>query len=248
MAGRARRATRGRAVRRGRAALGDRLQSHRRRPVGDDDVHSVRAARRGGMGRRRARALRGRVRRAPRPLRAERPRRDPRARGARTAGPGAHLRPGGRLDLPGRAGPRPDGFHAAVADARGLAQYVDARSKGLYLCGAGTAPGGGVLAAAGPQRVRQRILSPTVRRHCGAAPRSRRRAVAASATAPPSRAALDEGYGDGRVGSPARTTRCSGWVGCAAPRGYEGADLLRSEQDGIGAPGPSGGAPRLALP
>ncbi len=38
-------------LRRGRAALGRRLQPHRRRPLGDDDVHPVRAARRGGLGR-----------------------------------------------------------------------------------------------------------------------------------------------------------------------------------------------------
>ena len=35
-------------------------------------------------------------------------------RGARPAGPRGDLRPRGRLDLPGRAGPRPDGVHAAV--------------------------------------------------------------------------------------------------------------------------------------
>ena len=34
--------------------------------------------------------------------------------------PGANLRPGGRLDLPGRAGPRPDGVHAPLAAARSL--------------------------------------------------------------------------------------------------------------------------------
>ena len=35
-------------------------------------------------------------------------------RGARPAGPRGDLRPRGRLDLPGRAGPRPDGVHATV--------------------------------------------------------------------------------------------------------------------------------------
>ena len=41
-------------------------------------------------------------------------------RGARAAGPRAHLRPRRRLDLPGRAGPRPDGVHAPDAAARAL--------------------------------------------------------------------------------------------------------------------------------
>ena len=56
------RATRSRAVRRGRAAVGNRLQPHRRRPLGDDDVHPVRPAGGGGLGGRRPRTLRGRLR------------------------------------------------------------------------------------------------------------------------------------------------------------------------------------------
>ena len=50
-----------------------------------------------------------------------------------------------RLDLPGRAGPRPDGVHAPVARLAQYATPVD----GLYLCGAGTHPGGGVIGCSG---------------------------------------------------------------------------------------------------
>ncbi len=99
-------------LRRGRAALGGRLEPHRRRPLGDDDVHPVRTAERGGLEARRPRALRRHVRRAADPVRAQPQGLRPRARGARAAGPRADLRAPGRLDLPGRAGPRPDGLHA----------------------------------------------------------------------------------------------------------------------------------------
>ena len=102
-------------LRRGRAAFGDRRDAHRRRPLGDDDVHPVRAARRRRLARRRPRDLRQDLRRSPRPLRAQRARRDRGARGAGAARPGADLRPPGRLDLPGRAGARPDGLHAAAS-------------------------------------------------------------------------------------------------------------------------------------
>ena len=74
-------------------------------------------------------------------------------RGARPARPGTHLRAGGRLDLPGRAGPRPDGLHAPLPLLAQYATPVD----GLYLCGAGTHPGGGVMAACG-HNAAQRVL------------------------------------------------------------------------------------------
>ena len=82
---------------------------------GADDVHPVRAARRRGLARRRARGLRAALLRAAGPARAQRARRDPALRGAGAARPRADLRPGGRLDLPGRAGPGPDGVHAPDA-------------------------------------------------------------------------------------------------------------------------------------
>ena len=65
----------------------------------------------------------------------------------------AHLRPHGRLDLPGGTGPRPDGLHAPLPMLAQYATPVD----GLYLCGAGTHPGGGVMAAAG-HNAAKRIL------------------------------------------------------------------------------------------
>ena len=89
-----------------------------------------------------------------RPVRAERPRRGRPLRGARAARPRADLRARRRLDLPGRAGPGPDGVHAADAAAR---RATRRRSHGLYLCGAGTHPGGGVIAAAG-HNAAQRVL------------------------------------------------------------------------------------------
>jgi hypothetical protein len=118
LAGRARRQARRRAVRGGGASLSGRLKPHRRRALGDDDVHPVRPARRGWMGERRPGALRGCLRRAPRPPCAERARGDPRARGARAAGPRADLRPGRWLDLPGRTGAGPDGVHAPLPAPR----------------------------------------------------------------------------------------------------------------------------------
>ena len=88
------RQARGRALRRGRAALGDRLGAHRRRPLGDDDVHPVRPARtrtawEGDARERYADAcIEHLARYAPNV-----PGRDPRARGARAARPRADLRP-----------------------------------------------------------------------------------------------------------------------------------------------------------
>ena len=120
LAGRdARRAGRG-PLRRGRGAerggpLADRRRRHR-----DDDVHPVRAAREQdwpeGAREAYARALPRHRRRA----RAEREGRARPPRGARAAGPRADLRPQRRVDLPGRAGPRPDGLHAPVAAARAV--------------------------------------------------------------------------------------------------------------------------------
>ena len=133
LAGRPRGQARRPALRRGRASLVRGLEPHRRRALGDDHVHAIRPPGRGRLARRRAGALRGRLRRPPGPLRPQRPRRDPRARGSGAPRPGAHLRPGRRLDLPGRAGTRPDGLHAATPMLAQYATPVD----GLYLCGAG---------------------------------------------------------------------------------------------------------------
>ena len=72
---------------------------------------------RGGLGRGRARGLRPALPRHRGPPRAQRARRGDRPRGAGPAGSRAHLRPPGRIDLPGRAGPRADGLHAPRADA-----------------------------------------------------------------------------------------------------------------------------------
>ncbi len=157
-------------VRRGGAALGDRLEPHRRRHLGDDDVHPVRAAGRGGLAGGRAGEIRRRLRRAPGQIRAEHPRRDPRARGPRAAGHRAHLRPHRRLDLPGRAGDGPDGVHAPLPLPR---RATRRRSHGLYLCGAGTHPGGGVMAASG-HNAAKRILKD------GRLNRLRRRATAST--------------------------------------------------------------------
>jgi len=64
------------------SSLGDRLQPHRRRHLGDDDVHPIRAPdeRAGQRGRGR---IRDDLHRAPGAIRAQRPRRDPRARDPR---------------------------------------------------------------------------------------------------------------------------------------------------------------------
>jgi glutamate-1-semialdehyde 2,1-aminomutase len=105
-------------VHRARGPERGRPLAHRRRHARDDDVHPVRAARRGGLARGRARGLRPAVLRHRRRARAERPRRARALRGARSTGPRAHLRPCRRVDLPGRAGPRPDGVHAALSPTR----------------------------------------------------------------------------------------------------------------------------------
>ena len=65
-------------------------------------------------------------------------------RGARAAGSRAHLRPRRRLDLPGRAGPRPDGVHAA---RRRCCRATRRRSTASTSAAPGTHPGGGVIAA-----------------------------------------------------------------------------------------------------
>ena len=72
---------------------------------------------RGRLARRRARGLRRPLPRHPGRAGAERARRRDPPRGARAARPRAYLRPRRRLDLPGRAGARPDGLHAPDAGA-----------------------------------------------------------------------------------------------------------------------------------
>ena len=65
-----------------------------------------------------AREVRRHLHREHRQVRDEPARLHPRARGPRPARPRGHLRPRRRLDLPGRAGHRPDGLHAPLPHAR----------------------------------------------------------------------------------------------------------------------------------
>ena len=154
LAGRARRAARGRALRRGRAALGDRLEPHRRRALGDDDVHPVRPARRGGLAEGDAReryadaCVEHLARYAPNV-------------------------PGAILEREVLAPPDLERIFGLVGGSifqgeQGLDQMAFMRPSpllaqystpvdGLYLCGAGTHPGGGVMAASG-HNAAKRIL------------------------------------------------------------------------------------------
>ena len=133
-------------LRRGRAALGGRLDAHRRRPLGDDDVHPVRAADEEDW--------------------------KPTAPASATATPASSTWPASRPTSPARSLERevlapPDlerifGLQggsifqgeqgldqmAFMRPIPELAQYATP-VDGLYLCGAGTHPGGGVMAASG---------------------------------------------------------------------------------------------------
>ena len=147
------RPARGGTVRRVRASLGDRLEPHRRRPLGDDDVHPVRAAGRGGW-----------------------------PEGARERYADAcieHLAryapnvPDAILEREVLAPPDLERIFGLVGGSifqgeQGLDQMAFMRPSpllseyatpvdGLYLCGAGTHPGGGVMAAAG-HNAAKRIL------------------------------------------------------------------------------------------
>ena len=104
------------------------------------------------------------------PARAQRARRDPALRGARAARPRADLRAGGRLDLPGRAGPRPDGLHAPDAGARALR---DARARALPVRGRHP-PGRRGHRRLGPQRRAPRAARPARGAHPRAPAPSRR--------------------------------------------------------------------------
>ncbi len=97
----------------------------------------------GGAGRRRDRADRGGVPEAPGSDRA--------STGAEPAGPRAADRAHGRPRLARRHVARSTPVHAAGARVRGL---PDA-GPGLYLCGAGTHPGGGVTGANGRNAARE---------------------------------------------------------------------------------------------
>ena len=72
--------------------------------------------------------------------------------GGDAAGPRAALRPHRRPSVARRAVARPALRHAAAA---GLGAATAARCAGLYLCGAGTHPGGGVTGAPGPNAARE---------------------------------------------------------------------------------------------
>ena len=133
-------------VRRGRAALRGRHHADRRRPLGDDDVHPVRALARGGLEARRPRALRRRLHRAARPVRPQPPgrgRSSARCSPRRTSSGSSAFRDGSifqgeqGLDQMAFMRPHPE-----------LAQYATP-VDGLYLCGAGTHPGGGVTGCSG---------------------------------------------------------------------------------------------------
>ena len=113
LAGRGARQAVGGALPRGRGADDDRQVADRRRLDRGDDVHPVRPLQRGGLARGLARALRAAVPRHAGRGRAERQGRGRAPRGARPAGPRADLRAARRQHLPGRAGARPDGVHAA---------------------------------------------------------------------------------------------------------------------------------------
>ena len=80
----------------------------------------------------------------------------------------------GREHLPGGAGPGPDGVHAP--DHR-TSPITRRPVHGLYLCGAGTHPGGGVMAAAGHNAARRIIRD---RRVGGLRNRLRRRSTASA--------------------------------------------------------------------
>ena len=124
---RARRAGRAPLHRAGGAERG-RPVAHGRRHLRRHDVHPVRAALGGRLARRRARGLRGALLRHRVRARPELPGRARAPRGARAARPRAHLRPGRRLDLPGRAGPRPDGVHAPLS-AAGPVRHAGGRAS-----------------------------------------------------------------------------------------------------------------------
>jgi phytoene dehydrogenase-like protein len=135
----------GHAVHRGRGPLGRRPDARRRRRLRRDDVQPVRAARRGRLARRQPRALAPGVPGRPRRGRASR-RGLGRPRGG-LAPPDLErifgLRGGsifhGEQDLAQLAFMRP---------TPELARYATP-VRGLYLCGAGTHPGGGVMGASG---------------------------------------------------------------------------------------------------
>ena len=131
-----------------------RLIADRRRHDGDDDVHPVRALREPRTGRR-ATARPTRSAASTSWPSTRRTCKDALIHHEVLAPPDLERIFGlvGWLDLPGRAGPRPDGVHAPLPL---LAQYATPVG-GLYLCGAGTHPGGGVMAACG-HNAAQRVL------------------------------------------------------------------------------------------
>ena len=134
------------AVHRGRGPVGGRPDARRRRRVRRDDVHPVRPARRGRLARRQPRGVHGRVPRAC-STRSRRASADTVVHAEVLAPPDLErifgLRGGsifhGEQDLAQLAFMRPSPDLARYATPVG----------GLYLCGAGTHPGGGVMGASG---------------------------------------------------------------------------------------------------
>ncbi len=161
LAGRARRPPGGRTVRRVRAALGDRLEPDRRRHLGDDDVHPVRAADEAGWPRGRAREA------TPTPASSTWPVTRPTCPDAiierEVLAPPDLERifglTGGSI-FQGEQGLDQMAFMRPSPLLSGYATPV----HGLYLCGAGTHPGGGVMAASGHNAAKRILRDGRMRR------------------------------------------------------------------------------------
>ena len=142
-------------VHRGRGADGDRPVADRRRHDGADDVHPVRPARRGRLGRRRARGLRASAASTSSPSTRRTCRdaidRTTRCSRRRTSSASSASR-AARSSRASRTSPR----WRSCGPCPELARYATP-VDGLYLCGAGTHPGGGVMAASG-HNAAQRVL------------------------------------------------------------------------------------------
>ena len=154
LAGRLDGPARGRALRRGRAAIGDRLEPDRRRALGDDDVHAVRPARTRRPGRATPASA------TPTPASSTWPATRPTSR-TRSSSARCWRRPTSSGSSGCRAATIFQGEQgldqmAFMRPSPDLSHYATP-VHGLYLCGAGTHPGGGVMAAAGHNAAR-RIL------------------------------------------------------------------------------------------
>ena len=154
LAGRdARQARRG-PVHRGRGPDGDRPVADRRRHDRDDDVHPVRPARRGRLARGRARGLRACAAWTSSP--STRPTSATRSCTTRCSRrPTSSASSGSSAARSSRASRAWTRWRSCAR--RRCSRATRRRSHGLYLCGAGTHPGGGVIAAAG-HNAAQRVL------------------------------------------------------------------------------------------